>query len=569
MHNKSQDWLLLKRIFSMFIDYKIKIFIIFICLLVYLMGSFLTPFLSKMIIDNGVLADNYNQVVLFSSALFLLAIAHSVANIIKERIRITISLDVYKRLISNTFDALLDIKISYFSTKNSAEILNEIEVDTNNILMVFGENIFFAITQVLTFFGGIIGLFIIDYRMACIVFLFIPVKFFMVKVLGLRRRTSINKFIDAKNEFAHWFGDTLEGIKEVRSTGLENRQKNNLKLKIEPLVTNQKKLEILDVYNSDSEHIVYAMLESILYIIGVKFIFNGTITLGSLFAFISYSMYVVSPISSILNIHYSLAGVLPSAKRYYKFIDDAKQEKEISGNNNIEFFSSVEFSNVSFAYGDTPVLQQSNFSINHGEHVAIVGKNGSGKSTIFNLLQKFYEPESGEIILNGMNLKEYNKKSLRNLFSCVNQDSYLFDIGILENICLYKDVPEDLINKALKESLVDAFCEEKKQNGTGQNGSSLSGGQRQKVLIARLLTRVRPVYLLDEATANLDNSSETAIVELIKNTLRDKTVLMISHRQELLSAMDKILFISENGKVFTYNSYSELLHNQNLAAITL
>jgi len=555
---KSQDWSLLKRIFLMFLDYKRQIFLIFICLLIYLIVSFITPFLSKMIIDDGIMNNDYDQVLLLSMSLFLLVILHSIANIVKEKIRIAVSLDVYNRLISRAFEALLNIKISYFNSKNSTEIITELEVDTNNILLVFGENVFFAVTEVLTFFGGIVGLFIIDYRMACIVFLFIPIKYVVVNILGSKRRLSIHEFIEAKNDFAHWIGDTLEGMKEIRASGLEERQKENLDINISPVIKKQKQLEILNVYNSDSEKILYGLLESILYILGVKYIFSGSITIGSLFAFITYSMYVVSPISSILNIHYSLAGVLPSAKRYYGFIDKAKREEEKSGNILLNDFTSINFLNVTFAYDNKKILRDASFSINKGEHIAIVGRNGSGKSTIFNLLQKFYEPDSGKITINNIFYDECEKRSFRNLYSCINQDSYIFDIGILNNIHLYQDQPDGRINNVLKESMVDDFYEEKQINGTGQNGSNLSGGQRQKVLLARLLMRDKEIYLLDEATANLDAYSEEHINKIIETTLRNKTVVIISHKKKFLTAMDKILSLQEDGTVITYNSYAEM-----------
>lgn len=565
LEKNSHDINLLLRVFSIFIEEKGKAVTICLCLAAYFLISFTFPILNKYIIDDGVLAKDFGNVLLLSGMFISLSIILSAVSIVKEKVRITVSNRAYQKLLSDAFNSLLDVRISYFTEKNSAEIFNDLEVDSSNILVLFSDSIFFAISQVLIFLGGLVGLFVLDSRLALLIVLIIPLKFCTVKLLGKKKKKAISNFISSKNALAHWFGDSLQGMKEARALGFEDRFKNDLLKNIHPVTKNIKRLTILDAYNENVEHVLFRAIEGLLFIIGALFIFDQSLTLGGLFAVIAYAMYVVDPISSILNIHYSLSSVLPSVRRYYQFLDDAGQNKETSGEAETGSFTQLRFSDVSFSHTDTPILSKANFTINAGDHIAIVGKNGTGKSTIFNLLQKFYEPDSGSILLNGVNIQEYQKEAYRKHFASINQDSYLFDIGLVENIKLFEEIASEEFKNVLQQTKVSDFFAEKEQSGIGQNGRGLSGGQRQKVLLARMLLQKREIYLLDEATANLDASSEEAIMSLLTTALSEKTTIIITHRPEVIKSMNKVLFLSGDGNVDVYDSYDTMLQKQLLA----
>lgn len=198
------------------------------------------------------------------------------------------------------------------------------------------------------------------------------------------------------------------------------------------------------------------------------------------------------------------------------------------------------------------------FSIKNGEKVAIIGKNGTGKTTIFYLIERFLNPAAGEILVNGIDVKEYEINSYRNAFACINQDSYLFNMPILENIVLYSCPQRELLDRVIAQTDIQPLLDICK-GPVGVNGQSLSGGQRQKIIFARMLLREKSCCLLDEATSNLDKESKIIVAQAFQTFLKGKTVLLIAHSVELLHYVDKIIQLDGTGGIIEYDSYDALL----------
>lgn len=245
---------------------------------------------------------------------------------------------------------------------------------------------------------------------------------------------------------------------------------------------------------------------------------HGSLTIGAAFAFISYSGYVTGPVSALLNLKMYFARIIPSAKRLFQFLD--MEVEEDTGTKILEKNSpKIEFKNVGFSYDKARcILKDVNFFANSGEKIAIIGQNGSGKTTILNLLLRFYEPDQGAILVDGIDIRKIQLKDLRDLFAVVSQDPYLFLGGIEENINLSKKFNQQQISLAMKASGVSEFMrrmsdEDKKQ--IGQNGARLSGGEKQKIAVARALLKDAPIIILDEATANFDVESDQYLHNII------------------------------------------------------
>jgi len=221
----------------------------------------------------------------------------------------------------------------------------------------------------------------------------------------------------------------------------------------------------------------------------------------------------------------------------------------------------IKFENVSFGYDkNKTILKNINFEINSGEKVAIIGSNGSGKSSIINLILRFYKPDAGRILLDDVNIEDLNLKDYRSLISVVSQDVYLFDTTIKENINLSLPVADSEVHRAAKESGADKFIDrlsEKYDYSVGENGSKLSGGEKQKVAVARGLVRDSKILILDEATSNYDVESEIELCEYIKENYTDKTVIVITHKPEILKIMDTI-YVLQKGEIVGRGSHDEL-----------
>lgn len=555
---KSNDIVVLKRLFSLFISYKIFLFIIFLCILGYTLIFLCLPLFTKNLVDDGILKNNLSKVVIYTF-LFLIFCGLAVGlNIFKEFIRSKILVQFQQNMYIRIFNAFCNIHIDYFHSKNSTEILNDINFDLNNIKSICSDSIFFVITQLLGFIGGFIGLFIIDYRLALIVILFIPLKFILVQWFKNKRESCFINLMSFNNIFAHWFGDTLDGIKDIKIYNLHKDKVKELSSYVHDLTRTGQKLAILDCANSNLDLFLIQFMNSILYIAGSYLIFGNTLSLGSLFAFLTYTMQVINPIAAVLNVTYMLTGVLPSAHRMFEFLDYAEEHQEKSGIKVIDDIHEIKFSQVSLAFLDKPILSDVTFTVQSGDKVAIVGKNGTGKSTIINLLLKFYEPDSGHILINNHALNEIEISSYRNLFAYSAQDAHLFHVGLLSNIFLYRANPKSTYLSLLEACGLDTLHQRGNEE-YGEDGRSISSGQRQKILMARALLHDKSCILLDEATSHMDYQSEISLLKRIFLQYHNKIVFLITHNSKLLQNFNKILYINDDGRIFQFNSFENFI----------
>ena len=233
-------------------------------------------------------------------------------------------------------------------------------------------------------------------------------------------------------------------------------------------------------------------------------------------------------------------------------------------------YGDLELENITFSYEtEKPLLKDVNMKFPKGSKTALIGRNGSGKSTIINLLTRLYDPADGKILLNGTDIFKISLQEYRSMVSIVSQQIYLFNDTIKNNICLYKTVSDEEVEIACRDSGLDDFLKEVSLDYmVGQNGSMLSGGQKQKIALARALIHDRPIILFDEVTSNTDVYSEHQINGLLHTRLKDKTVVIITHRQEILSKVDQVIIL-KHGTVTDSGRYEELLNNNDELSIML
>ncbi len=538
-----------RRLIALISNYKKTIAVIMICLFFSTGLNLCVPLLSSSIMDDGFIGGNKTlliQLVLCSFAVYMICAA---INLLKEKMRIDISAKIQYFLSERSFLHLMKMNVSFFSNRNYAEIFDNINVDIGNITSIADESVFFVFTQAFSMTGGIIGLFILDYRMTILVLLFIPIKCIIMRYFAKRRKQLIDKFIHDNQKYAGWFGDTVGGIREVKLFGIFNDKHKEFSDKQMQVINSQKKVHMLGQWNSTIDTILVRVLTTLIYIVGANMVFNMQLSVGNVFAFITYSAYVTGPISAILNIGYLLSGIIPSTKRYYEFME-LEEENDNGDAVVLPQYGDVELQNVSFSYDkEKIVLKDISLLIPQGSKIAFIGKNGSGKSTIIDLLLRMYEPTEGKILLSGSNIADMELGKYRNMISVVSQDIYMFNDTIRNNICLYKQVEDNKILEMCEDSgLKDFISEVSLDYQVGQNGTKLSGGQKQKVALARALLYDRPIVIFDEATSSTDEYSEQQINSLLHTKLIDKTVIVVTHRTNILNEMDQIVEL-DDGRV--------------------
>ena len=549
-----------RKLLALLKDYTKIISIIFGCLLISTVLNLCVPLLSRRIMDDGFIGGNKELLIKLVLCSLMVYLVISVIDIIKEKNRINISAKIQYSLSEQAFSHLMKMKASYFNNKNYAEILNNINVDIGNMTSIADEGVFFVVTQAFSMTGGVIGLFILNWRMTILVLLFIPIKYVVMKKFAKQRKKVMDDFINDSQKYARWFGDTIGGVREVKLFGILNYKHAEFSQKQSKVVERQKKLNILSQWNNIIDTTLVQILVTVIYIIGANLVFKFQLSVGSVFAFITYSAYVTGPISAILNIGYLLSGIIPSTKRYYEFMN--LQEETDKGKLIKPEFGNLKLEEVFFSYEtDKPILTDVNIEIPKGSKTVLIGKNGSGKSTIINLLTRMYEPTAGQIKLKGVNIFEITLESYRNMISVVSQQIYLFNDTIRNNICIYKKVSDEVIETACKDSGLEDFLKEVSLDYVvGQNGAMLSGGQKQKIALARALVHDKPIIIFGEVTSNTDVYSEHQINGLLHTRLKEKTVIIITHKQEILQDVDQIVMLKDGAVVGT-GKYDDLVIN--------
>lgn len=546
-----------RKLLALLKDYKRVIIVIVGCLLISTGLNLCIPLLSRKIMDDGFIGGNREGLMKWVLYSLLIYLVISVIDIVKEKKRIDISSKIQYSLSEESFSHLMRMKISYFSNKNYAEILNNINIDISNMTSIADESVFFVVTQAFSMAGGVIGLFILDYRMTILVLLFIPIKYFVMEYFAKQRKKVMDEFILDSQKYSSWFGDTVGGVKEVKLFGIFDSKHEEFVEKQNEVISKQKKMNMLSQWNNITDTVLVRLLTTLIYIVGSNLVFNLQLSVGSIFAFITYSAYVTGPISAILNIGYLLSGIIPSTKRYYEFMN--LEEETDSGKTADMCLNDLKLEQVSFAFEkDKCILKSIDILFAKGSKTAIIGRNGSGKTTIINLLTRMYEPTSGKILLGVENISELPLSEYRNIVSVVSQQVYLFNDTIRKNICLYKQVDDVIVEEACKDSGLEDFIKEVSLDYVvGQNGAMLSGGQKQKIALARALIHDKPIIIFDEATSNTDAYSEYQINGLLDTRLKDKTVIVITHKKEILSRVDQIVVLKE-GMVIDNGTYDEL-----------
>jgi ABC-type bacteriocin/lantibiotic exporter with double-glycine peptidase domain len=529
------------------IPFKAKLRIIVSCLVISIVLNFLQPLFIQRITDEGMNDKNVKIIVYSALILLVLVVINQLIEVLQTKIFIDIHNKSEYLLLKQAFNKLLHIKNEYFEDKNNAEIVNSIQTDVGNVSLITDRFMVINISYLFKVISGIAGLLIISWKLTFVVLLMVPIKYLMVRKLSNLKEKKMEDIIESHRDFSAWFGDNIGGIKEIKLWNLYNQRLTAFEKKQKSIFKINTENTMLDTWNGFFEIMLEWTVTIMLYILGGILIVNNTLTIGGVFAFLSYSSYVTGPISSILNIQYYISRILPSANRLFTFLDMDEDERNgslgVFEKNIVESYT-IQFQNVSFSYeSGKEILTDINFSISKGEKIAIIGQNGSGKTTLLNLILRFIEPSSGKIIIGEDNINSINYHEYRSLFSVVSQETYLFYDTILNNINLTGCASEEKMEEACHQSGAFEFINKlpKKVNSmVGKNGARLSGGEKQKIAVARAIIKDSPIVVLDEATSGFDVESDAYLHQVIIDELKDKAVIMITHRYENLAGMDKV-----------------------------
>lgn len=557
-NQKDSIW---SKVWTLFLNDKKPIFKMIICLMLTGAATFIQPLIVRKITDQGMISKDLECIFIFSILLFITFLILRIIGVLQIKVFSDIHNTMTFTLYKDSFVKLMHLPIDYFYNKSSAEIVSNISTDINGISSIMDRVASLSIFSLLQIISGIIGLAILDWKLTLLILILLPLKYLAINKISKIKKSFVKDLIENNSKFSAWFGDNINGIKELKLWNMLDIKNIELKKLQENILDMYKKNMILDQYEIFIETILDALVNSGLYILSGYLIIRGNFTVGGAFAFISYSAYITAPISSIINIRYYMAHIKPSAKRLSEFFELSEEslkhtadlEENISKNSNMPL---IEFDNVSFSFDNSKILLKNvSFKIYKNQRIAFIGCNGSGKTTIFNLLLGFYQPNEGEIRMNGIPLADIGLVKLREHFSVVSQDPYLFHTTVKENIDMLNNYSNEEINSICEVCGINKFIDKLPlgyEQTIGLMGAKLSGGEKQKLIIARALLKKSDILLLDEATSAYDINSIEKLNLSFDNQFIDKTIINITHQCENFKGIHQILKL-ENGNIFLVN----------------
>ena len=476
------------------------------------------------------------------------------------------------------FEHIQNLSVDFFSRNSVGRLVTRATNDIQNMHELFTSIIAFVFKDIILLIGIAIILLWLDWKLALISFTILPVVVYVSKLFSGQARDAFRTLRVKIAEINAKFSETIEGIKVIQLFLQEGKNYSNFKkLNHENYLAGMKQIHVFALFMPVIE-MLGALSLALVILYGGGRVMSDTITLGSLVAFISYTKMFFRPIRDIAEKYNIMQNAMASAERIFLIFNinaetDNKSETTAKHVPNKKFANNLTaengrmeklvFDNVNFSYNKTePVLKNISFKVAKGETIAIVGPTGSGKTTLINLIEKFYDPDSGHIYINGKNIAKITRSELRSKISFVMQDTFLFSGSIRENIAFgATDIDSDSIDRMLNDADFESFIK-RMPDGINtllsEGGASISSGERQLIAISRAFVRNPELIILDEATSYIDSITEKKIEAVLTKLLKDRTSIVIAHRLSTARNADRILALHK-GRIIEAGTHAELM----------
>ncbi|MFD2519068.1 ABC transporter ATP-binding protein [Salinimicrobium flavum] len=462
------------------------------------------------------------------------------------------------------YDKILVLPVSYFSEKRKGDTISRITADVNEVQTSFLSILELIVREPLTIIFTITAMLLMSPTLTLFVFVFLPISGFIISLIGKKLKSQSNLAQEENGHFLSLVEETLSSLKIVKGFNAEDKFRNKfrnsthrLKKILDSLINRQ------NLASPTSEFLGIFVIVIILWYGGNMVLVDGTLDGATFIAFMGLAYNILTPAKQISKATYSVKKGDAAAERIFEVLEtetniidapDAVVKESFEG--------SVEIENISFRYEEEHVLKNFSIKVPKGTTVALVGQSGSGKSTIANLVTRFYDVNEGSIKIDGIDIRKISKKSLRSLMGLVTQDSILFNDTVRNNVGLGKDnASDEEIIEALKIANAWEFVKDLPQGletNIGDSGGKLSGGQKQRLSIARAVLKNPPIMILDEATSALDTESERLVQKALENMMRKRTSIVIAHRLSTIQNADNIV-VMQKGEIVEQGKHEELL----------
>lgn len=547
--------------------YKLKSFIVILLMIIVMICGIINPLLLEIAIDNYVVNKNVNGLMVIGVVLIIVNLIAWILSKIRWTMITSVTNNILVNIRHELYSHIQYLSFDFFDSRPVGKILARVVGDVNALKNLFSQSIQSFIPQLLNLLCVAVIMFILNFKLAiaCVILLpLLGIAMFYIEIHSRKRWEVYRNKRSNLNGFTH---EDFSGIKVVQGFAKEEGTEKNFKAMVKELSDAFVKAVKLNDFFWPLVELSWGVGNLVVFAVGYKLVMNNEIKIGTLIAFLMYVGMFWRPIMNLSSFYNTLITNFSAADRIFDILDvkpiikNSKNAKKIG-----KIYGNVEFKNVNFSYDEnTKVLKNVSFKINKGERIALVGATGAGKSTIISLISRFYDPTSGEVLVDGKNIKYVDLESLRSQMGIMLQDTFLFSTTIMENIRYGKlDATDEEVIAAAKAVNAHDFImklEKGYKTEVNERGSRLSLGQRQLVSFARALLANPRILILDEATSNIDTETERLVQSGIEKLLASRTSFVVAHRLSTIRDCDKIMVIN-NGRIEEVGNHDELIRNK-------
>ncbi len=479
-----------------------------------------------------------------------------------------IGLSMVRDLRRDAYGKLLSQSSSFYSRSATGDLLARLLSDVELVQSAFGTRLADFVQGAVTIVLVLVYVVSLNARLSLFVLLLAPILLLpIVEVTRRLRRTTFSSR-ERIGEMGALLSETLRGQRVIKTYGMEPFEAERFAGANDRYFRVTRRTVRIQALNSPMMEVIAGIGLSAIFVYAAGQIASGRMTVGGLVSFLAALMMLYKPLKDVTKVNMALQLALSSARRVFELIDSVAEIVEKPGAAELAPFSrAIRYENVSFDYGDEPVLRDIDLTIRPGETMAIVGPSGAGKTTLVNLLPRLYDPTGGRITFDGVDLRDASLESLRRQIGLVTQDTILFDTTARANIAYGRpEAPEEAVRAAANAAFADEFVlrlPEGYETRLGEDAGRLSGGQKQRLAIARALYKDAPILILDEATSQLDSESEALVARALSNLMERRTTLVIAHRLSTVRRADRILVL-DRGRLVESGTHRDLLTRNGL-----
>ena len=528
----------------------------------------------RLLIDRGFAQQSIEQLNIAIGFLLVIAVLMALGTFVRFYLVSWLGERVSADIRQAVFDHIVSLHPGFFEDNRSGDIMSSLTTDTTLLQSIIGSSFSMALRSAISVIGALILLFITNFKLSLIVLVCVPAVLLPILLLGKRVRTLSRKSQDSISDVGTYAGEIIQNIKTVQSYTRENQEKIAFGAEVERAFDVAKsRVRQRAVLMALVILLVFIALSSMLWV-GGSDVIQGRMTGGDLGAFIVYAIMAAIGVATVSEVYGELLRAAGATDRLMELMQEVSHiqppEQVACAADSLQ--ATFSFRDVSFSYPSRPeqrVLDHFSLTIEEGKVLALVGPSGAGKSTVFELLQRFYDPQAGEVTLGGIDIRQLHPEDLRQQLAVVQQQPALFSADVMHNIRYGKpDATDEEVIAAAKAAYAHDFIAalpQGYQSDLGEKGARLSGGQRQRLAIARAILKNPRILLLDEATSALDAESEYQVQLALEHLMKGRTTVIIAHRLATILHADTIA-VMEGGKRVAQGSHHELLASNPLYA---